>query len=190
MRRSRALENPVVLISRFNRYPYFNVAQASPRVKAFPIALEEVRSSSHRPRDFMTGPWEPASLDCLHRVAQLRHMFAMRKNRILLRRYAHVAEFGGEPRDARHLYAAQVVDSIGTKEAQTIVRHAHLFGNFAVRSQAFPLRGNARPGWGGEVATQSRDQHGLAAFKARRIKLHYGCLAGFVLVRHGEFSCH
>src|ERR1035438_7687138 len=112
MRRSRALENPPVLISPFDRYPYFNVAQASPRVKAFPIAFEEIRCSSHRTRDFVTGPWEPASLDRFHRVAQLRHMFAMRENRILLRRYAHVAEFAGEPRDTRHLHAAQVVDSI------------------------------------------------------------------------------
>src|ERR1035438_4517276 len=94
MRRSRALESPAVLISRFDRYPYSNVAHASPRVKAFPITFEEIRCSSHRPRDFVTGPREPASLDRLHRVAQLRHMFAMRENRIRLCRYVHVTEPG------------------------------------------------------------------------------------------------
>src|ERR1035438_2894249 len=125
MRRSRALENPPVLISPFDRYPYFNVAQASPRVKAFPIAFEEIRCSSHRTRDFVTGPWEPASLDRLHRVAQLRHMFVMRENCILLCRYVHVTEFGGEAGDAGYLHAAKIVDSIGTKEAQTVVHRAH-----------------------------------------------------------------
>src|ERR1035438_490492 len=94
MRRSRALDNPAVLISRFDRYPYFNVAHASPRVKAIPIAFEEIRRSTRGPRDFVAGPWEPASLDRLHRVAQLRHMFAMRENRIRLCRYVHVTEPG------------------------------------------------------------------------------------------------
>ena len=114
-----------MLISRFDRYPYFNVAHAGPWVKAFPIALEEIRGSSHGPRDFVTGPWEPASLNCLHRVAQLRRMFAMRENRILLCRYVHVTEFGGEAGDPGYLHAAKIVDSIGTKEAQTVVHRAH-----------------------------------------------------------------
>src|SRR5579863_489142 len=165
----------MLLRSRFNGYPYLDVAHARDRVESWSVAFKETWGAVGWQSDFVTGTREPVPPDGIQGVVQLRHVFMVSENGVLLRRNVRVAEFGGESWHSRHPHAAKVVETARQVEAQSVVHRTHCARNFAERYQPIPLRGNACPVCVREVTAQSRDQHGLAIFKTWRIKWHCCC---------------
>src|SRR6266581_7197194 len=90
-----SLPQRFLFVSRFDWDPNLHTTHSRSWIEFLGVPLEEVRCASGSASDLKTGFREPL-VDGIQRFIELRNMFAVRENSILLCRDGRDAEFAGK----------------------------------------------------------------------------------------------